>query len=142
MNVITDGGNEMKTRVIVNQESVQDVKYQNIIYFKNNRHEYISGLKQLPIDFLKATSEMKTLDYTFSRNFIGFSRQDNTVLLRRKSETKWSAEVPIFEGDKWTGFGWFAYSDTNTISDMLRLFFEEVSWFGMLSWKMGRIAYD
>jgi len=85
---------------------------------------------------------MKSIDHTFSKNFIGFAKFHDTVLLRRKTETEWSAQIPIFEREKWTGFEWFAYSDINTISDMLRLFFEYVPWSGMLSWKMGKTDYE
>ena len=123
---------------LTDQEVASDVKYQDIIYYKNNRDEFISALKFLPIDFLKAMSKMQNMDWTFSGNYIGFTRMKDAVLFRRKSATQWSASVPIFKEDQWTGFSWFAYSESNTISDMLRLFFEEVPWFGMLSWKMGK----
>ena len=126
-----------ETGVITQQESIQDTKYQDIIYYKDNSDEFISGLEFRSIEFLKAMSEMENIDWTFSGNYIGFTRMKDAVLFRRKSATQWSASVPIFKEDQWTGFSWFAYSDSNTISDMLRLFFEEVPWFGMLSWKMG-----
>jgi len=143
MTVVIDGEKEMiEPRIILNQENIQDIKHQDIIYWKNNRYESVSGLKFLAVDFLKAMYEMNTLDYTFSQNSIGFSRIGDEVSLRRKNETRWSAEIPIFEGDKWTGFSWFAYSDTITISDMLRLFFEEMPWSGMLSWKIGKRDYE
>ena len=128
----------MTIRVITQQQSIQNTKYQDIIYYKNNRDEFVSGLEFQSIDFLKAMSEMENMDWTFSKNFIGFSRIGDAVLFRRKSETQWSASVPIFEVDKWSGFSWFANSDSNIISDMVRLFFEQVPWFGMLSWKMGK----
>jgi len=120
------------------QEVVLDVKYQNIIYYKNNIDEFISALEFRPIDFLKAMSEMENIDWNFSENYIGFTRMKDAILFRRKSGTKWSVVVPIYEEDQWTGFSWFANSDSNIISDMLRLFFEQVPWFGMLSWKMGK----
>ena len=132
---------EMNTRTIPQQKSIQDAKHQDIIYYKDNSDEFISGLEFRSIDFLKAMSEMENMDWTYSKNFIGFSKTgDDAILFRRKSESKWSAQIPIFEGEKWTGFYWIAYSDSNTISDMLRLFFENVPWFGMLSWKTGKKA--
>ena len=126
-------------KVITQQESLQDIKYQDIVYYKNNNAEYISGLEFRSIEFVPAMSEMEQMDWTYSKNYIGFSKKgDDSVLFRRKSQSKWSAEVPIFEGEKWAGYGWFAYPDSNTISNLLRLYFEKVSWFGMLSWKMGK----
>ena len=128
-------------RVISQQENIQEIKYQDVIYFKNNSDKVISGLEFQSIDFLKAMSEMESMDWNFSPNSIGFSRRgDDAVLFRRKSQTNWSAEVPIFEDEKWTGFGWFSQSDNSTISNLLRLFFEQVPWFGRLSWKMGKKA--
>ena len=130
-----------ENRVITQQESLQDIKYQDIIYYKNNSDEYVSGMDLRPIEFLSAMSEMEQMDWKFSKNYIGFSKKgDDSLLFRRKNHTKWSAEVPIFDGEKWTGYGWFAYSDSKTISDTLRLYFEKVPWFGMLSWKMGKKA--
>ena len=45
-------------------------------------------------------------------------------------------------GKGWDGYCWCAYSKTQKITDMVRLFFEEVPWFGMLSWKMRRFKHD
>jgi hypothetical protein len=130
---------EMEIRAIPRLKTTQETKNQDIIYYKDNSDEFISGLEFRSIDFISAMSEMEKMDWTYPKNSIGFSKTgDSAVLFRRKSSTKWSAQVPIFEEDEWTGFYWIAYSDSNTVSDMLRLFFENMPWFGMLSWKTGK----
>jgi hypothetical protein len=133
--VVSDG--------LTKQDVKLDVKYQNVTYYKNNRDGFVSALEFKTIDFLGACSEIKKIDWLFPKNHIGFSRKgDDSVLFKRKNETKWSAEIPVFDGEEWTGWSLFAHSDTNTILDMLRLFFEEVPWFDTLSWKMGRAKHD
>jgi len=142
------------------QNDIQNTKYQDMIYYKNDRDEIVKWQDWVQVDFFKAMSEMEKLDWTFSKNHIGFSNRKNkdAVLLRRKKKNEWCAEVPIFnlelEGvttydydeddeitkftEEWDGYIWSAYSDNKTISDMMKLFFEEVPWFGMLNWKMER----
>ncbi len=123
--------------------TVSDVKYQDITYYMQNPNKVIDSKKNIPIDFLKATSEMSDLDWNYEWNYIGFAnnKKNECIQFIRQGETKWYAEVPINNGKKWEGYAWGAYSDSKTITDMLRLFFEEVPWFGMLSWKMRRFKH-
>ena len=117
-----------------------DVKYQDITYYMKNPNKVIDSKNNISIDFLKATSEMNDLDWNYKWNYIGFSNNKKLECVQfiRQGEEKWYAEVPINFGKKWDGYAWCGYSDIETITNMIKLFFEEVSWFGMLSWKMRR----
>ena len=128
------------TDELTSQDTGSDIKYQDIIYYMQNPDKVVESKDQIHIDFLKAMPEMNNLDFTFERNYIGFEnkRTNECVQFIRKEQDKWYAEVPILHGKDWDGYAWCSYSDSKTITNMLRLFFEEVLWFGMLSWKMRR----
>jgi len=148
--VCTSGVNEMnniQTKLVQSLDShetisiktLDDVKYQDISYYKQNGDEIIESDDHNQIDFIKAISEMEKLDWKLF-NYIGFHNHKNQDLVQfiRKNENNWYAEVPINHGKNWDWYYWAAEADNETIASMMRLFFEEVPWFGMLSWKMGR----
>lgn len=124
------------------QDMVQDVKYQDINYYKWDRDEAVCSRDRVHIDFLKAMSEMSKLDWTFSHNHIGFknNRTNEVVQFIRLGKNKWHAENLVNPGKEWKGLVWTAKSDTNTVSKMMKLFFEEDSWFNILDWKLKRIS--
>ena len=128
---------------LTKQEIEPDVKYQDITYYMYNKGKTVVSKNHVHIDFLKAMSEMSSLDWKFQKNYIGFNnkRTDETVQFIRQGQDKWYAEVLIGSGKKWDGYTWSCYSDFEPISNMMRLFFEEVPWFGMLSWKMRRFKH-
>ena len=134
---------EILDKISEKQESITDVKFQNIIYFMNNIGKTVNSKSNIPIDFLTAMSEMESLDYTSNDHFIGFVNKKTNECLQFKRRTKddWYAEVIINHGKGWDGYYWCANSKIDAISNMLRLFFEEVPWFGMLSWKMRRFKH-
>jgi len=125
------------------QKEITDTKYQDITYYKQNGSEIIIHDKWVSIDFLKAMSEMEKLDWN-KFNHIGFVNHNirETVQFIRKEENYWYADVLINVGVNWAGYVWSAYSDNKTISNMMRLFFEEVEWFRILKWKMRRIKQN
>ncbi|MFB5632844.1 MAG: hypothetical protein ACE5Q9_05920 [Nitrosopumilus sp.] len=122
---------------------LSDVKYQDITYYMQNPNKVVKSKDNISIDFLKATSEMNDLDWNYEWNYIGFSNNKKLECVQfiRQGEEKWYAEVPINNGKGWDGYAWCGYSEIETITNMLRLFFEEVPWFGMLSWKMRRFKH-
>ena len=134
---------EILDKISEKQESITDVKFQNIIYFMNNIDKTVNSKSNIPIDFLTAMSEMESLDYTSNNHFIGFVNKKTNECLQFKRRTKddWYAEVIINHGSAWDGYCWCVDSKIDIISNMLRLFFEEVPWFGMLSWKMRRFKH-
>ena len=132
-----------RTDELSKQETELDVKYQDIIYYMDNGSEVISSKDKIHIDFLKAMSKMDGLDWNYKLNYIGFlnQRTDDCVQYIRQTQKDWYAEMPIKSGKYWYGYTWSCYSDFIPISNMMRLFFEEVSWSGMLSWKMRRFKH-
>jgi hypothetical protein len=125
---------------LARHNQIQNVKYQNIKYFMNTINGYVNNT---PIDFLKAMDEMQNLDHNFDDNFIGFVNERTQECLQfiHKTKDDWYAEVVIGYGKKWEGYCWCADSKTQKITDMIRLFFEEVPWFGMIQWKMRRFKH-
>ena len=122
-------------------ETVTDVKFQNIIYYYWDGKKEVKLNQQVKIDFLGAVNEMEKLDHKFEKNFIGFQNcsTGEYVQFVRLGYDSWYADVPIKDHNNWEGYLWAGYSDTKSITDMLKLFFEEVSWFNSISWKMRRI---
>jgi len=121
-------------------ETTTDVKFQNIIYYYWDGKRTIDQSQQVRIDFLGAVNEMECLDHKFERNFIGFQNCSTREYVQfvRLGNDSWYADVPIKDHDNWEGYLWAGYGNTQSITDMLKLFFEEVAWFDSLSWKMRR----
>jgi len=117
-----------------------DIKFQNIIYYYWDGKKSVEQNQQVRIDFLGAISKIENLDYKFERNFIGFQNcsTGEYVQFVRLGNDWWYADVPIKDQDNWEGYLWAGYGNTQSITDMLKLFFEEMSWFDSLSWKMRR----
>ena len=128
---------------LTKQEVEPDVKYQDITYHMDNSDKTIHRKEHAQIDFLKAMSEMKNLDWKYDNNYITFfnEKTKECVQFLRKDEDQWYAEVPINDGIHWDGYAWSCDSKSKPIMNMLRLYFEEVPWFGMLSWKMRRFKH-
>ncbi len=128
---------------LTKQEIESDVKYQDITYHMYDKSKTVDSKDHIHIDFLKAMSEMSGLDWNYEKNYIGFinKRTTETVQFIRQGQDKWYAEVLIHSGKNWDGYTWSCYSESRPISDMMRLFFEETSWMGTLSWKMRRFKH-
>ena len=129
-------------QTLEDQNDLQNTKYQNIIYYKYDRDELVESANNIHIDFFKAMSEMEKLDWVFQQNYIGFEnkRKHELVQFIRQDKNRWYAEIPMNYGINWDGYCWIAYSDNETVSNMMKLFFEEMPWFGMLDWKMRRYS--
>lgn len=122
------------------QDIQSDIKFQNIVYYCWDGKKDISSDNNVTIDFIGAMNEMKNIDYTFDKNFIGFKNQNNNELVQfiRLGEDSWYADIPINSGVNWDGYYWAGYGNTIEIAGMLKLFFEEVPWFDSISWVMRR----
>jgi len=135
---------KFKTTNVIFQEqkNIQDIKYQDITYFKQNGNEIVDYNAFVHIDFLKSMSEMENLNWNLF-NHIGFRnhKTNDFVQFIRQGPNKWYADIPIDDRVNWEGYCWSSYSDNKTISNMMRLFFEEVDWFEMLRWKMRRFEH-
>ena len=125
------------------QKEISDTKYQYITYYKQNGNDIIESKDCVQIDFIKAMNEMENLNWKLF-NHIGFVNHKTNENLQfiREGFDNWYADVPINDEKNWEGYCWGAYSDNKTISNMMRLFFEEVEWFGILEWKMRRVGQN
>ena len=134
---------KIKSSELSRQDIISDVKYQDITYHMDNRDKTVYSKEHAQIDFLKAMNEMENLDWNYENNYITFvnNKTEECVQFLRKSKNNWYAEVPINDGPKWDGYAWSCDTESKPVMDMLRLYFEEVSWFGMLSWKMRRFKH-
>jgi hypothetical protein len=123
-----------------NLDTLSDVTFQDIIYYSWDGKKEIKSDNNVNIDFIGAMNEMKNLDHTFDKNFIGFKNNKNKDLVQfiRIQEDSWYADIPINSGYNWDGYYWAGYGDTKTIASILKLFFEEVEWFDSISWVMRR----
>ena len=121
------------------KDIIPDVKYQAITYYMHDRNETVQNDL---IDFFKAINKLQILDWTYSRNYIGFTNNNTkeNVQFARVGPNKWYAEKLIKHNGKWDGYVWCCYSKFRPIKDMLKLFFEEASWSEILSWKLMRIG--
>jgi len=130
--------NAVKSFPTIYQDTISDVKFQDIIYYKYDKDNVVDSKDHIHIDFLKAMSEMEKLDWTLSKNYIGFEncKTDQLVQFIRIDKNRWYTDVPIYVDGKWSGYYWASEGNNYTISNMLRLFFEEMPWFGMLNWRM------
>ena len=119
-------------------EAEQGEKFQSITYYKSVDNRYV---RDVPIDYLGAMREMESLPVaTGWYRFIGFknARNGDNVQFIRIGEDEWYADVPINSGADWDGYYWGAKADTRSVAGMLRLFFEEMPWLGMLPFTMRR----
>lgn len=116
----------------------QGDKHQSITYYKCVDDRHVRGV---PIDYLGAMREMEGLPVaTGWYRFIGFENRTNgdNVQFIRLGDDLWYADVPINAGADWDGYYWGARADTRSVAAMLRLFFEEMPWLGMLPFTMRR----
>mgnify|MGYP007044048712 CR=1 FL=1 len=121
-------------------DSLQSEIFQNIIYFMQDSKKTIEIEQCVYVDFLCAMSELEKLDWTFEKNYIGFKNlnTEDTVQFMRLKEDYWYVDVPIKNNGSWEGYFWFSHDNSREISEMLKLFFQETDWFGMLTWKLER----
>ena len=119
-----------------------DVKHQHIVYRLVNGKRHVP---ETPIDFLGTMREMEGLVYGME-NFICITNKNvargGFVQFLRLDRDEWYVDIPINMGRGWDGYVWGCHADTRLLSDTLRLFFEEVPWFGMLPWTMSRVAHS
>lgn len=119
-------------------DAEQDEKFQSITYYKCVDS---CSVRDVPIDFLGAMLEMGALPVATKMNrFIGFvnRRNGDNVQFIRRGEDDWYVDVPINGGSSWDGYYWGGTADSKTVAELLRLFFEEMPWFGMVSFTMRR----
>ena len=119
-------------------EAEQGERLQSITYYKCVDDGSVRGV---PVDYLGAMKEMEGMPIAAGPyRFIGFenARNGDNVQFIRLGSDLWYADVPISGGPRWDGYYWGARASTRPVADMLRLFFEEMPWLGMLPFTMRR----
>lgn len=115
-----------------------DTKHQQIIYYKWDRNEAVCSKDNTPIDLQKAISEIRGLDWTYSQNHLGFRNilTNETVQFVRLEQDKWYLESLIRPGVKWEGYAWVSEANTESVVELVKLFFEEMPWLYVVDWKL------
>jgi hypothetical protein len=105
-------------------------------------HSKEKTVNEKPIGFLDAINEMSTLDWNYSPNYIGFTNENTkeNVQFSCIGIDKWYAERLIKNNGKWEGYVHCCYSEFEPLENMLSLFFQELEWIHVLSWKLKRIG--
>ena len=120
----------------------EKIKFQNITYFRDNGVDPVvkSDSHQL-IDYFKAKNEIKTIDWKYKTNFIGFVNHDTfeTLQMVKLNEDEWYVENLIGKDKTWQGYIWYCQIDQKEVLKLLEHFFEESHWFRLETWTLKRI---
>lgn len=118
-----------------------DAEHQDITYWKYGRFETVHPLEWATIDLQKALHEIEEIRWEYGES-IGFTngRNKDCIDLKRVEEDRWRAEVPVFTEEEWAGYKYTGHADTRVVKDVTRMFFDEMEWFKMIDFKMGRHA--
>lgn len=121
----------------------QGIRTQDISYFKVDGKVRVGVKRHVPIDLPNARSEITGLGHGDYNHFIGFenNRTRELVQFAHDDADVWCADVPIDRSD-WRGFVWGCRTDTESVLNMVELFFEELRWFDSLPFTMRRVSTD
>ena len=72
LKIIKTNAQDQSLNLKNDQDMKQDIKYQNIIYYKYDGHESITSKDNIKIDFSKAVIEMEKIDWNVEYHHIGF----------------------------------------------------------------------
>ena len=118
----------------------QDIKYQNITYYKCDGKTVVKSSDHARIELPRAISEVTELGHGGYDHFIGFVYEDTNECLQfaHYYEHDWYADVPINPGIDWDGYYWGCHTDLESVLNTVRLFFEAGPWFDSLRFTMRR----
>ena len=121
----------------------QDIKTQDISYFKVDGKVSVGMKRKVPIDWPRARSEITVLGCGGHNHFIGFENNRTLEMIQfaRYDADDWYADVPIDSRRRdWQGFVWGCRADTESVLNTAGLFFEELPWFDSLQFTMRRVS--
>ena len=144
LKIIKTNAQDQSLNLKNDQDMKQDIKYQNIIYYKYDGHESITSKDNIKIDFSKAVIEMEKIDWNVEYHHIGFvnKRTNSCLQFVRLDKDEWHADVPIQDERGWIGYIWNCDANTKNVISTLKLFFEEARWFDSLDFVMVRVKMD
>lgn len=118
------------------QGQEQRIAEHAITYFKQDGDV---SVRDEPIDFPKAKSEIEALGHGAGNHFIGFTNNNTREMVQfaHYGRDDWHADVPIpTTGPKWSGFVWGCDTGIESVIHVTELFINEGSWFGTLPFTM------
>lgn len=126
-----------KPKAVSAEDQEQKITEHGITYFKQDGKIKV---KDEPIDFSKAKSEIKSLGHGGYNHFIGFNNKQTHEMIQfaRYEPDNWYADVPINYGCGWDGYVWGCRTDTESVISTSKLFIEEFPWFDTLPFTMRR----
>ena len=128
-----------KNSQLFKQETGNDVKYQNITYYKQNGDELVSTDSHIEIDFLKAVSEMEKQNWKLE-NYIGFDNKNTreNVQFIRLQENLWEINVQIPNDGTWVNTDPYqrAFANNEESIALVKRFFEEIPCTDGMKWEI------
>ena len=136
------------------QKSTQniDAGHQEIVYCKGRTKDVIpdNPRKLKPIDLQKALDEtlsMGIADATYKSQepvWIVFYNQKNfdSLDILRIGDDLWNLDTPVYCDDSFCCFKHAAQSDTKRLVDIIKMFFEEDDWYGMVKFEFLSWLYE
>ena len=124
------------------QDQEQGITEHGMVYFKQDGETQV---KEEPVDFPKAKSEIESLNHGEYNHYIGFINQKTHELLQfaRYEPDGWYADVPIGARRKdWAGYVWGCRTNTESVVSISKLFIEELPWFDTLPFTMRRVSQN
>ena len=112
-----------------------------ITYFKQDGN---ASVKDEPVDFPKAKSEIESLGHGRYNHFIGFQNNNTLEMIQflHYEPDGWFADVPIPPmGSNWSGYCWGCHIGTESTIRVVNLFIDEASWFDTLPFTMRKSHY-
>ena len=107
-----------------------------ITYFKQDGDV---SVRDEPIDFPKAKSEIEALGHGEGNYFIGFKNNNTREMIQfvHYGPDEWHADMPIPPtGPKWSGYVWGCDTGIESVIRITELFINEEPWFSTFPFTM------
>lgn len=116
----------------------QNISTQDITYYRVDEGKSVGMKIKVPIDLSHAKSEIMGLGHGPIDHFIGFENNRTRELIQflHLHADEWYADVPINHGYNWDGYVWGCLTNTESVLNVVELFFEELPWFDTLPFTM------
>ena len=128
------------SRTSLGDKTDQDVKYQDITYYKCDGKVVVKSSDHVRIELSQAVREVMELGYGGYNHFIGFANENTKEVIQfsHYNVDGWYADAPINSGYDWEGYYWGCHTDLKSVLNTVRLFFETGPWFDSLEFTMRR----
>jgi len=129
-----------ETITIPKQDEEEKTDFQLITYYKNDGVKIVKGEANVPIGYFKAKNEIPKINYNITDNYIGFHnhKTGQTLQMVRMAEDLWYVEN-LPGSINFQGWIWFHETDTQSVLNLVKLFFDEAEWFDTVNWILKKI---